>query len=72
MAAKEVPNRNQRLERNKRLEKETRVPEHGSAHVDKYNAIGESIQKAQALRRETLAKRPIENASANPLPTQNR
>jgi hypothetical protein len=48
------------------------IPAHGSAHVERGARLDKQIQTAQAKRRETLAKRPVVNPSANPLPNQNR
>lgn len=44
------------------------VPKHGALHVERSARLDASIQKAQAARRAELAKRPVVNPSANPLP----
>lgn len=51
---------------------ETSIPVDGCAHVDRGRRLDQQVQKAQAKRREEMAKRPVENASANSLPNQNR
>jgi hypothetical protein len=49
-------------------QEENRIPAHGCAHVERGARLDAQIQKAQATRRNEMAKRPVVNPSANTLP----
>jgi hypothetical protein len=51
---------------------DAKVPESGAAHVERSARLEKQVQSTQAKRREMLAKRPVDNPSGNPLPSQNR
>jgi hypothetical protein len=44
-------------------------PKHGREHVERGAKIDAQVQKAQAARRSELAKRPVVQPSANPIPS---
>jgi hypothetical protein len=54
------------------LQLDKALPKSGAAQSDRGAALEKQVQAAQAKRRDTLAKLPVENPSANAQPKQNR